>query len=93
MKLTEVIAAIQPQEVIGNPADQEVNYLLTDSRQLGSSQAPDPATTLFFALRTAKNDGAHYIPTYTSKAYACLSSILSLLSLNIGVPKELARMG
>ena len=62
MKLTEVIAAIQPQEVIGNPADQEVNYLLTDSRQLGSSQAPDPATTLFFALRTAKNDGAHYIP-------------------------------
>ncbi len=62
MKLTEVIAAIQPQEVIGNPADQEVTYLLTDSRQLGSSQAPEPATTLFFALRTAKNDGAHYIP-------------------------------
>ena len=62
MKLTEVIAAIQPQEVIGTPSDQEVNYLLTDSRQLGSSQALDPATTLFFALRTAKNDGAHYIP-------------------------------
>lgn len=62
MKIQEIINAIKPLEVIGKVADQEVTYLLTDSRQLGSSQAPDPATTLFFALRTPKNDGARYIP-------------------------------
>ncbi len=62
MKIQEIITAIKPLEVIGTPADQEVTYLLTDSRQLGSSQAPDAATTLFFALRTPKNDGARYIP-------------------------------
>lgn len=62
MKLSEVISSLQPLEVIGTLADQEVSYLLTDSRQLGSSQALQPAETLFFALRTAKNDGARYIP-------------------------------
>lgn len=62
MKIQEIIKAIQPLEVIGKAAEQEVNYLLTDSRQLGSSQAPDAETTLFFALRTPKNDGARYIP-------------------------------
>ena len=67
MKLSEVISSLQPLEVIGTPADQEVSYLLTDSRQLGSSQALQPAETLFFALRTAKNDGARYIPDL----YAC----------------------
>ncbi|MBO6074828.1 MAG: alanine racemase [Paludibacteraceae bacterium] len=62
MKIQEIITALQPLEVIGTVADQEVEYLLTDSRQLGSSLAPNPATTLFFALRTPKNDGARYIP-------------------------------
>jgi len=62
MKIQEIITAIQPLKVIGTPVDQEVEYLLTDSRQLGSSQAPNAATTLFFALRTPKNDGARYIP-------------------------------
>ena len=67
MKLSEVISSLQPLEVIGTPAEQEVSYLLTDSRQLGTSQALQPAETLFFALRTAKNDGARYIPDL----YAC----------------------
>lgn len=62
MKLSEVISSLQPLSVIGTPSDQEVTYLLTDSRQLGSSQALQPAETLFFALQTAKNDGARYIP-------------------------------
>ena len=62
MKIQEIITAIKPLEVIGTVADQEVEYLLTDSRQLGSSLAPNPAITLFFALRTPKNDGARYIP-------------------------------
>lgn len=62
MNIREVISAIHPIEVLGNPTEQTVEHLLTDSRQLGSSQAPDPTTTLFFALRTPKNDGARYIP-------------------------------
>ena len=62
MKIQEIITALKPREVIGKPAGQEVTYLLTDSRQLGTSQAPLPAETLFFALRTPKNDGARYIP-------------------------------
>ena len=48
-------------KVIG-PTDRDIRYLLTDSRQLGTEQAPDPEHTLFFALQTAKNDGANYIP-------------------------------
>ncbi len=62
MKLSELISAIKPLSVFGTATAQEVTYLLTDSRQLGSSQALIPAETLFFALRTAKNDGARYIP-------------------------------
>ena len=62
MNIQSVITALKPREVIGKPAGQEVTYLLTDSRQLGTSQAPLPAETLFFALRTPKNDGARYIP-------------------------------
>ena len=61
MNISEVLTAIHPLEVLGTAAVHEVTYLLTDSRQLGSSQAPDPAATLFFALHTAKNDGARYM--------------------------------
>ncbi len=38
-------------------ADGEIAWLLTDSRSLAF-----PETTLFFALRTARNDGHRYIP-------------------------------
>ena len=48
-------------KVIG-PQDRDIRYLLTDSRLLGTEQAPEPEHTLFFALQTAKNDGARYIP-------------------------------
>ena len=41
----------------------EIRYLLTDSRQLGS----EPEKTLFFALKTEKNDGAKYIPELQAK--------------------------
>ena len=60
MLLTEIIQAIRPLRVLGKTHTQteiDISYLLTDSRQLGS--APDK--TLFFALRTDKNDGAKYI--------------------------------
>ena len=53
-------------KVIG-PTDRDIQYLLTDSRQLGTEQAPDPEHTLFFALHTAKNDGANYIPDLIAK--------------------------
>ncbi len=53
-------------KVIG-PTDRDIQYLLTDSRQLGTEQAPDPEHTLFFALQTAKNDGANYIPDLIAK--------------------------
>ncbi len=53
-------------KVIG-PQDRDIRYLLTDSRLLGTEQAPDPEHTLFFALQTAKNDGARYIPELIDK--------------------------
>ena len=40
----------------------EIRHLLTDSRQLKS-----PQDTLFFAIKTDKNDGANYIPELQSK--------------------------
>ncbi len=53
-------------KVIG-PTDRDIRYLLTDSRLLGTEQAPDPEHTLFFALKTDKNDGANYIPDLIAK--------------------------
>ena len=49
-------------EVVGNE-DLDIRYLLTDSRQLGS----EPEATLFFAIKTDKNDGARYIPELQAK--------------------------
>ncbi len=68
MELSEIIQAVHPLRVEEFPAvsgSQEANtpqqitidFLLTDSRQLGSQ----PAHTLFFALPTPKDDGARYI--------------------------------
>ena len=57
----------------------DIRHLLTDSRQLGN----EPNATLFFALKTEKNDGAKYIPqlvergvkafVMTREQYDCLS--------------------
>ena len=61
MILSEIIQAINPLQVIGmsdNLQSLDIRHLLTDSRQLGS----EPEATLFFALKTEKNDGAKYIP-------------------------------
>ena len=62
MKLEQIIQAIHPLQVIGNTDNLQsldIRYLLTDSRQLGA----EPEATLFFALKTEKNDGANYIPS------------------------------
>lgn len=59
MQLHQIIEAIRPlQTEDGLLKEYEINYLLTDSRQLGAY----PEQTLFFALHTDKNDGANYIP-------------------------------
>ncbi|MBR5855081.1 MAG: alanine racemase [Paludibacteraceae bacterium] len=61
MLIQEIIQAIHPLQVIGNTDNLQsldIRHLLTDSRQLGN----EPETTLFFAIKTAKNDGAKYIP-------------------------------
>ena len=62
MIIKEIIQAIHPLQVIGNTDNLQsldIRYLLTDSRQLGA----EPEATLFFALKTEKNDGANYIPS------------------------------
>ena len=61
MLIRDIIQAIHPLQVIGNTnglQDLDIRHLLTDSRQLGA----EPEATLFFALKTNKNDGAKYIP-------------------------------
>lgn len=45
------------QNVQCTTEDIDIEHLLTDSRQLGS----DPAHTMFFAMKTNKDDGARYI--------------------------------
>ena len=61
MLIRDIIQAIHPLQVIGdidNLQSIDIRHLLTDSRQLGT----EPESTLFFALKTDKNDGAKYIP-------------------------------
>ena len=70
MILNEIIQAIHPLQVIGVSDDLQnldIHHLLTDSRLLGS----EPEATLFFALKTEKNDGAKYIPTLIDKGVRC----------------------
>ena len=60
MLIQEIIQAISPLQVVGNTRDLrlDIRHLLTDSRLLGN----EPGATLFFALKTQKDDGAKYIP-------------------------------
>lgn len=55
MQLNEIAGIIAPATHIQH--DRDIKFLLTDSRQLHT----EPAATLFFALRTPKDDGARYI--------------------------------
>ena len=57
MKLSEIKKAIGDIAEVTGDDSLEIHHLLTDSRQLKS-----PQDTLFFALKTDKNDGAKYIP-------------------------------
>lgn len=60
--IRNVLQGIAEVEFTGEDT-QEIHYLLTDSRQLGAF----PSQTLFFAIRTARDDGARYIPSLQQK--------------------------
>ena len=62
MRLTEIKQAIGSLATVTGEDSLEIRHLLTDSRQLKS-----PQDTLFFAIKTDKNDGANYIPELQSK--------------------------
>ena len=55
MKLSQIARVVSCSAYIS--ADYDIEYLLTDSRRLNTP----PAATLFFALKTEKNDGARFI--------------------------------
>jgi alanine racemase len=63
MKLSEIRKVIGDRLSVIGSEDLEIRHLLTDSRQLGN----DPESTLFFAIKTSKNDGARYIPDLQAK--------------------------
>ena len=62
MRLSEIKQAIGSLATVTGEDSLEIRHLLTDSRQLKS-----PQDTLFFAIKTGKNDGANYIPELQSK--------------------------
>ena len=76
MRLSEIKKAIGSiAEVTGDDA-LEIRHLLIDSRQLKS-----PQDTLFFAIKTDKNDGANYIPELQSKGVQAFVTGDSLAAL------------
>ena len=85
MKLSEIRKAIGAIADVTGEDDLEIRYLLTDSRQLSAvSSQPSAGETLFFAIKTDKNDGAKYIPELREKgvrAFVTGDSIAALQAL------------
>ena len=85
MLLNQVIHAIQPIQILGNVEQSlSIDYLLTDSRQLNTI----PQSTLFFAIKTDKNDGANYIDYLYNKGvmlYVVSKNSQNLFSLQKGM--------
>ncbi len=65
MLVSEISRILAGVCAVDNRADKDVDirYLLTDSRQFGAH----PEQTMFFAIKTAKNDGAKYIDELYAK--------------------------
>ena len=63
MKLSLIKQVIGSIATVTGDDNLEIRHLLTDSRQLGA----EPEKTLFFALKTDRNDGAKYIPELQTK--------------------------
>ena len=64
MKLSEIKKVVGAYAQVTGDDNQEIRHLLIDSRQLKADEA---SHTLFFAIKTAKNDGAKYIPELQGK--------------------------
>ena len=64
MKLSEIKQVIGAYAQVIGDDEVEIRHLLTDSRQLKIEEAEH---TLFFAIKTDKNDGAKYIPELQAK--------------------------
>ena len=65
MKLSEIRKVIGNRLRVVGYEDLDIRHLLIDSRELKSEWRPDEV--LFFAIKTAKNDGAKYIPELEAK--------------------------
>ena len=63
MKVSEIKQVLGDRLQLVGGGDWDIRHLLTDSRQLGN----EPEATLFFAIKTGKNDGANYIPELQAK--------------------------
>ena len=63
MKLSEIKQVVGSIANVIGDENLEIKHLLIDSRQLGV----EPEHTLFFAIKTAKNDGSKYIPELQAK--------------------------
>ena len=86
MLIQDIIQAIHPLQVIGdidNLQSIDIRHLLTDSRQLGA----EPEATLFFALRTDRNDGAKYIPQLIERGVKVFVVGVQTLESGILLPK------
>ena len=86
MLIQDIIQAIYPLQVIGdidNWQSIDIRHLLTDSRQLGA----EPEATLFFALRTDRNDGAKYIPQLIERGVKVFVVGVQTLESGILLPK------
>ena len=64
MKLSEIKSVIGGYAHVAGDGQLDIRHLLTDSRELKEEEAEH---TLFFAIKTAKNDGAKYIPQLEAK--------------------------
>ena len=63
MEFSEIKKILGDRLQVFGDEDLNIRHLLTDSRQLGA----EPEATLFFAIKTDKNDGAKYIPELRAK--------------------------
>ncbi len=85
MKLSEIKQVIGALAQVEGPDELDIRYLCTDSRQLSAiSRQPSAEDTLFFAIKTAKNDGAKYIPELREKgvqAFVTGDSVAALQAL------------
>ena len=81
MLLSEIKKVIGTCAEVRGDDRLDIHYLLTDSRELKQEKA---AATLFFAIKTATNDGANYIPELQAQgvqAFVVGDSIAALQQL------------